>query len=158
MTIVSAQKHHTEAILSLYQQLIHTLASLQPKHFQEGTQHADFIHQIIDADEADILLAVHEHEVVGFAMLQAQSTPHYPMLVPHHYAYLLDLVVAEHMRQRGIAQMLVNACKEWTISRRLAFLELGVLSNNQPALNLYAQQGFEAKTQTMCWTPLPKNS
>ncbi len=153
MNILSAQKHHTDDILRLYQQLIHTLSALQPAYFKDAQQSSNFIHQMIADPQSEILLAVNEQDVVGFAVLQQQTTPPYPMFINHHYAYLLDLVVAEDMRQQGIAQLLLEACKTWTTSRQLAYLELSVLSNNQPALKLYAQQGFHTKMHTMAWTP-----
>lgn len=153
MLIYPAQKTHTAGILSLYQQLTSTMAELQPDYFLAASQDPAFIHSMIEADTSTILVALQDEQVLGFALLQQQATPPYPMLVNHQYAYLLDLVVDQNSRGRGIATQLLDACKAWTIDRQLAYLELNVLSNNLPALKLYEQQGFHTKMHNLAWTP-----
>ncbi|MBP6116981.1 MAG: GNAT family N-acetyltransferase [Neisseriaceae bacterium] len=153
MLIHPAQKNHTASILRLYQQLTSTMAALQPTYFKAACQDPEFIHNMIEADNATILVAVQQQRVVGFAMLQQQATPPYPMFVNHQYAFLLDLIVDQNSRGQGIATQLLDACKTWTTDRQLAYLELNVLANNLAALKLYQQQDFHAKMHSLVWTP-----
>lgn len=129
------------------------MAALQSTYFQACHQDPAFIHNMINADNSTILVALQDQQVVGFAMLQQQATPPYPMFINHQYAFLLDLIVDQNYRNQGIATQLLDACKAWTTDRQLAYLELNVLANNLPALKLYEQQDFHPKMHNLAWTP-----
>lgn len=61
----------------------------------------------------------------------------------------MDLAVTEDSRGLGIGTKLINAAIEWSKEKKLDYVELGVLSNNEGARKLYEKLGFEDVTQLM---------
>ena len=74
-------------------------------------------------------------QILGFALVQQQDTPPFNCIVPHKYAYLMDIVVAPEQRGKGIGKQLIHAVKSWAKSRKMEYIELCVLSQNRNATN-----------------------
>lgn len=149
MNIRIATFSDISAIKTLYRVLFTDMSKLQPKYFKEGDQDTAFLQSILEDNEADIIIAEKENQVIGFALLQAKVTPEYECLVFHKYAYLMDLVVAPKQRGGGTGTKLMNACKDWARSRNLEYLELNVLRENEAAIKLYEREKFREDVKTM---------
>ena len=131
------------AILALYRQLDSALVAMQPEFFCEGPREEDEIRKAIRADDADFLLAARGGAVVGFALVgYAGWTPEFSCVLPHRYARLEDLAVDEAVRGQGVGGELLAAAKRWARNRRLEYLELNVLAQNENAIRLYESQDF----------------
>ena len=138
------------AILALYRQLDSALVAMQPEFFCEGPREEDEIRKAIRADDADFLLAERGSAVVGFALVgYAGWTPEFSCVLPHRYARLEDLVVDEAVRGQGVGSELLAAAKRWARNRRLEYLELNVLAQNENAIRLYESQDFIEATKVM---------
>ena len=128
------------AILALYRQLDTALVAMQPEFFCKA----------IRADDADFLLAERGGAVVGFALVgYAGWTPEFSCVLPHRYARLEDLAVDEAVRGQGVGSELLAAAKRWARNRRLEYLELNVLAQNENAIRLYESQDFVEATKVM---------
>ena len=110
------------AILALYRQLDSALVAMQPEFFCEGPR-----------------------EEVGYA----GGTPEFSCVLPHRYARLEDLAVDEAVRGQGVGSELLAAAKRWARNRRLEYLELNVLAQNENAIRLYESQDFVEATKVM---------
>ena len=111
------------AILALYRQLDSALVAMQPE--RGGA-------------------------VVGFALVgYAGWTPEFSCVLPHRYARLEDLAVDEAVRGQGVGGELLAAAKRWARNRRLEYLELNVLAQNENAIRLYESQDFVEATKVM---------
>ena len=120
------------AILALYRQLDSALVAMQPEFFCEGPR-----------EERD-------GAVVGFALVgYAGWTPEFSCVLPHRYARLEDLAVDEAVRGQGVGGELLAAAKRWARNRRLEYLELNVLAQNENAIRLYESQDFVEATKVM---------
>lgn len=138
------------AILTLYRQLDSALVAMQPEFFCEGPREEDEIRKAIRADDADFLLAERGGAVVGFALVgYAGWTPEFSCVLPHRYARLEDLAVDEAVRGEGVGGELLAAAKRWARNRRLEYLELNVLAQNENAIRLYESQDFVEATKVM---------
>ena len=138
------------AILALYRQLDSALVAMQPEFFCEGPREEDEIRKAIRADDADFLLAERGGAVVGFALVgYAGWTPEFSCVLPHRYARLEDLAVDEAVRGEGVGGELLAAAKRWARNRRLEYLELNVLAQNENAIRLYESQDFVEATKVM---------
>ena len=138
------------AILALYRQLDSALVAMQPEFFCEGPREEDEIRKAIRADDADFLLAERGGAVVGFALVgYAGWTPEFSCVLPHRYARLEDLAVDEAVRGQGVGSELLAAAKRWARNRRLEYLELNVLAQNENAIRLYESQDFVEATKVM---------
>ena len=67
----------------------------------------------------------------------------------HRYARLEDLAVDEAVRGQGVGSELLAAAKRWARNRRLEYLELNVLAQNENAIRLYESQDFVEATKVM---------
>ena len=139
------------AILALYRQLDSALVAMQPEFFCESPREEDEIRKAIRADDADFLLAaggdtdVAVNALVGYA----GWTPEFSCVLPHRYARLEDLAVDEAVRGQGVGGELLAAAKRWARNRRLEYLELNVLAQNENAIRLYESQDFVEATKVM---------
>ena len=141
---------YSRPILALYRQLDSALVAMQPEFFCEGPREEDEIRKAIRADDADFLLAERGGVVVGFALVgYAGWTPEFSCVLPHRYARLEDLAVDEAVRGQGVGGELLAAAKRWARNRRLEYLELNVLAQNESAIRLYESQDFVEATKVM---------
>ena len=76
-------------------------------------------------------------------------TPEFSCVLPHRYARLEDLAVDEAVRGEGVGGELLAAAKRWARNRRLEYLELNVLAQNENAIRLYESQDFVEATKVM---------
>lgn len=131
------------AVDSMYLELFGTMATLQPDYYLKAEQSLDFIESMIQSDGAALLLAEEEGESLGFIIVQQQKTHPYSCVVQHDFAYIIDLLVTEKARGKGIGSRLIEAAEIWAKERNLAYLELTVLSNNIGAKRLYERLAFD---------------
>ena len=137
-----------DAIAALYREQFCTMKDLQPDFFREGAQSKDFIRDIIECNESDILV-ITESVIVGFVLLQTKETPDFPFFIKHTYAYVMDIVMTRDCRGKGMGSILLEEAKKWAIDRELEYVELDVLSNNATAIQFYKKHGFTDKRQSM---------
>ena len=104
---------------------------------------------MIKGKRSDFLLAEKESKLLGFALVQEVETPSFDCVLPHRYAYLMDLVVHPQFRSHGIGTLLLNAVKDWARQRRLEYVELTVLHENAGAIRLYERESFQETMKTM---------
>ena len=150
ITIRPAGDGDIPAVVALYRQLDQALVDLQPEFFCVAPRGEEFVRQAVKAADADYLLAEEDGAVVGFALVNyAGWTPEFSCVLPHRYARLEDLVVGKAYRGRGIGGELLAAAKRWARNRRLEYVELNVLAQNESAVKLYESQDFVEATKVM---------
>ena len=145
-----AAEEDIPAIIALYRQLDSAMVALQPEFFCEAPREVDEIRKAVRADDADFLRAEQDGTAVGFALVYyAGWTPAFSCVLPHRYACLGDLIVDAGVRGQGIGSQLLAAAKRWARNRRLEYLELQVLAQNEGAQHLYESQDFVEATKVM---------
>lgn len=150
MKIEPAMHKDLGAILALYEQLYARMAQLQPQNFRPAQQNEEFLMYSMLGEDSDILIAREDGgRIVGFALIRCQNTPEYPSFIPRRYTMLLDLAVDESHRRQGVGRALLEAVKAWARDKGAEFVELGVLSENLPAIGLYEDFGFIERRRVM---------
>lgn len=150
MTIEPAELPDLPAISRLYEELYGCMAALQPDNFRPGKQSEAFIRSAIEDAEGEVLVARDPTgDVVGFALVRCQNTPDYPSFVSRRYTHLLDIVVTKACRGQGIGKALLTAVEHWARKQGSEFVELGVLSENLPAIDAYESYGFTERRKVM---------
>ena len=150
ITIRPAGEGDIPAVVALYRQLDQALVDLQPEFFCVAPRGDEFVRQAVKTADADYLLAEEDGAVVGFALVNyAGWTPEFSCVLPHRYACLGDLIVDAGVRGQGIGSQLLAAAKRWARNRRLEYLELQVLAQNEGAQHLYESQDFVEATKVM---------
>ena len=149
MTIGLAGGEHVEAIQALYKDLFACSAAYQPLYYQSAEAGEAFLIESMANEKSDILVALEEGAVLGFALVVEQETPPFGCIIPRRYVYLMDLAVDPGHRGKGIGTALIEATKEWGRMRELDFIELTVLEGNENARRLYEREGLVPVMHTM---------
>lgn len=136
-------------IAGLYRQLFSEMAKIQPAFICPGSQDEAFIRSNIESEDADILIYREGEEIVGFLMIQKKSTPPYECYIPHQFAHIMDLVVDQRHRGKGIGTLLLQEAETWSQKRKLEYMDLGVLTGNTAAEGLYKRMGYRDMQKTM---------
>lgn len=125
------------------------MSKLIPDFIKEGDQSTEFIEKTISDENSDILVFEDNGNVVGFILLQAKIRPDFPFMLPGKYCYIMDVIVTENCRNKGLGTALMDSAKEWAKERECSFINLDVLVNNSNAIKLYEKLGFIPKAQEM---------
>ena len=149
LIIRAAEKADVPAVCALYPAFFSAMAAYEPGYFQPGDADRVFLEQLVSGEEGGILLALKDEALLGFAALQIQQAPAFPCMVPHRYAYLMDLAVRPDRQGGGVGTCLLAAARDWTMSQGLDYLELCVLERNRRAKQLYERFGFRTVLHTM---------
>lgn len=111
-------------------------------------RHAAHWQQGIGAANATTFVCERDGEVVGFVtVFQAHEAN--PLLQPVPYARIGAIGVDARCRGAGIGRALMERAQQWAVRRGLSDLRLHVWSFNARALRLYAQLGYEVRSQVL---------
>ena len=149
MKLLLATQKDIPNISPLYRSLFESVAELEPYFFKEAEQDSSFLETTVNSDDSDIIMAVMNDQVVGFALIQLQETPPYNVYQKHQFAYLIDLITKSQHRGKGVATALLEECEAWSKRKGAEYLELSVLTKNSNAYELYLKQGFSEKMTTL---------
>ncbi|MCA9511836.1 MAG: GNAT family N-acetyltransferase [Myxococcota bacterium] len=89
-----------------------------------------------------VIVAEVDGEVAGYAAVWTRFVSDEPDDDPRAHGHLADLVVAAPYRARGIGRMLLRAAEDRVREAGVPVFCLGVKAGNDPALALYASEGF----------------
>ena len=136
-------------VLRLYEDFFAQESELQPAYIAAAKQDEGFLRGVLQNENDELFVAADDGGVFGLALVRAMRTPDYTCIVPHEYAYLMDLYVAADERGQGVGGELVAAAREWARARNLEYLELNVLDNNARAIRFYEKEGFGGAMRTL---------
>jgi len=139
-----------DQIALLFVEQFDAQAKIEPYLMQSGTQSKQFIEDSIMKEDSQIFVAEEEEKIIGFASVYERKTPDIDCVVPHKYAYLMEIIVTEQQQGKGIATRLMNVVKQWARDRKLDYIELNVYANN-PAVDFYIKSGYVEKTKIMMY-------
>jgi len=106
-----------------------------------GEIHYYDIIELIRGKNAEVLVAVVDHEVVGSGY--AKILPAKPYLQHREYAYIGFIYVKPAFRGRGFSQKILRGLMDWAKSRGLTEVRLEVYDGNEIAKASYLKAGFK---------------
>jgi len=133
MNIKIATEENIPQIEILYEELFLEMSKLQPKYIAPAKQDVAFL----------------KNNIAGFLLIQELSTPPYSCIVQYNYAYIMDVIVGGQYQNKGIGSLLLRKSKKWAEERKLDYLELSVLAENNGAFTLYEKHGFKETSRTL---------
>ena len=149
-----AETSDVEAVSVLWVELTRLHAQLDPIWAaREGAQatYQDHLCRLMARPDTTVQVAVASNLVVGYtAALVARPNP---TVKRPSYGLLLDLMVAEGWRLRGVGTRLVQAVERWCRERGLGRLELNVAVANPDAVRFWQRLGFRPYSQ-LFWRDL----
>lgn len=147
----TATKNDHEALAHIASELNVMHARALPDRFRVASDAlpTDYFHSLIDSENATILLAERDGDVLGYAILHIKEAPPIPVSMPRRFAFLSDVVVDEAEQGQGIGRLLMDAAVEWAREQSVSSLELGVFEFNEAAIAFYQHLGFQTTKRTM---------
>lgn len=109
---------------------------------KEGEIHYYDLAELINSPEAEVLVAVIDDEIVGSGYAQVRKADEY--LKHERFAYLGFMYVKPEQRGKRVVQQILDALKEWAVSRGINEIRLEVYNANEAALKAYEKAGFKA--------------
>lgn len=143
MLIRKAIISDTEALLPLYQGSLVHMANLQPRQYREVPQDIAFVQKGIVDENADILVAEENGEIIGLASVFYEELSSKPYRVALNFVELDTLFVSEYHRRKGVGTALFRAAQQWAKERDAQSLQLITLGENTYARQFYERMGMQ---------------
>ena len=125
-------KDFEQGIITAERPMDHTLKPDPISYYDIGA--------MIDANDAEVVVAELDGEIVGSGFAQRKRSRAY--LSPDYHAYLGFMYVAPAHRGRGINQAVLDALLAWARANDLPEVHLTVYPGNAPAIRAYEKAGF----------------
>jgi len=151
MKIRLAEQKDVPQICELYNEFFAYNAQIDPVYCRAGKEFGEYPKSVIESLEAEIIVAeteCKECKLVGFIHIREGKTPPYDALMQNHYAQIIDFMVTESHRKKGIGRKLMDAAKDWSKKRKLDYIELFVLQGAAEEQHFYDNSGFVNVMQT----------
>ncbi|KKX48251.1 MULTISPECIES: GNAT family N-acetyltransferase [Sphingobacterium] len=105
MDIRKATPADLPQIKILYSLLFEQLANYEPDYLQPALQDEAFLQQVVAAaDNFVAFIYTIDGEAKGFAIAKLEESPPYNCFVPLKCMYLMDIVVDQNIRGKGIGK------------------------------------------------------
>ena len=101
---------------------------------------------LAQSENAIILVAENEKEIVGFLLAEKKMTP---WLEEPRIAHIHNFVVSENVRGLGIGKAMMDVFYRECAEQDIQEIKLGVFNKNKIAYNFYEKYGFEPQEQKM---------
>jgi GNAT superfamily N-acetyltransferase len=108
---------------------------------KEGEIHYYDIIELIKNENAEVLVAVVDNEIVGSGYAKILTAK--PYQKHSEYAYLGFMYVKPAFRGQGINQSILHGLIDWAKSKNLTEVRLEVYNENNIAKNSYLKAGFK---------------
>ncbi len=139
LTIRSARQEDLEKLLSFEQDIIKAERPFDPTIRPSPVNYYNLEAMLADPSVA-IYVAEYQGEIISSGYGMEKTARAY--LDHEHYAYLGFMYTVPEFRGLGVNQKIIEALKEWALSRGFNEIRLTVYSDNFPALRAYEKAGF----------------
>ncbi|RFS15070.1 GNAT family N-acetyltransferase [Emticicia sp. C21] len=146
ITVRAAQKDDIETLLTFEQGIVEAERPFDST-LKEGEIHYYDLIQLIENPEAEVVVAEIDGELVGSGYALIKEAKSY--LKHTHYAYLGFMYVKPQHRGQGVNKAILEALKEWAISRNIREIRLEVYDDNTIAKKAYEKAGFKGNLLEM---------
>lgn len=109
----------------------------------------DFIYDIWEFDNSDVIAALRNDVICGFACVEYITQPLSAFKCERSFYHISEFGVDEKYRRQGVATELFEFMKEHAKSKRLDKIELDVWEFNDTAIKFYESLGFRTSWRYM---------
>ncbi|KQL38823.1 acetyltransferase [Bacillus sp. FJAT-25509] len=143
MEVVRAKLEHISEVANLFDQY-----RMFYKQESNLIGAIDFITERIKTQDSVIFLVKEENQSIGFTQLY----PSFSSVSMKKLWILNDLYVTETARQKGVAQLLLNAAKKFAIESNAKALDLQTAIDNKSAQALYEKNGYQVDQEFLSYS------
>jgi GNAT superfamily N-acetyltransferase len=139
ITVRKAKQEDMETLLQFEQGVIHAERPFDIT-LKEGEIHYYDLQQLIDSVDAELLVAEVDNTLVASGYARIENSKVFHKHAKH--AYLGFMYTMPQYRGRGVNSRILEALKNWSLSRNITELRLEVYFDNHPAIKAYEKMGF----------------
>jgi ribosomal protein S18 acetylase RimI-like enzyme len=88
-----------------------------------------------------VIVAELDGEIIGFLLGEIQKRP--PIFKTSRQAFVDSICVREKNRNQGIGSMMLNAFSKWAQEKKMPFIMLNVVVENDAAIGCYRKHGYK---------------
>ena len=150
-----ARDEDLERVNELRRQVNDLHVAGKPEIFRPGfcDELRDYIHVIQEDPQKEIVVAVLEDTVCGFAVLNHVTRPENPFMFERDYLDIDEFGVDENCRRRGAATAMIRFIRDYARQKGYRRLELNMWEFNRGALAFYEAAGFSTYRRYMEMKP-----
>jgi ribosomal protein S18 acetylase RimI-like enzyme len=140
-----------ETLARLWSQVDALHARVRPDYFQAPAgepRSRREVQELLDARDGTVLVCIVDDgkgagQVAGLVEVRLHDTPSDPHLTERRRAHVVDLVVDQPHRRRGIGRALMEAATSWAAQRGATDFVLTVWAGNSEAEAFYRSLGYQ---------------
>ena|ERR1700744_1741788 len=107
---------------------------------KDGEIHYYDLAKMIEAPDVEVIVAELGSEVIGSGYARIVESK--PYLKHPQHCYLGFMYVKPEYRGKSVNNKVLQALKQWALSKSITELRLEVYNENQPAIKAYEKAGF----------------
>jgi GNAT superfamily N-acetyltransferase len=119
-----------------------------PDQFDCGELNANLT-KIIEQDDAALLVAESDGQVVGLAEIYLRHDDPKEPVVARTYGYLQSVAVHEPVRRHGVGRQLLQAAEQWAKSKGAVEIRLDTWEFEAGPLRFYEKSGYHTLSRTL---------
>lgn len=146
-----AEKKDLERVNELRRQVSQVHANGRPDIFRAEfrSEMRDLIYSIWESENKDIIVAVQDNIICGFACVQYITKPESPYSLERKYYQVAEFGVDENYRRQGIGRELFQYIRADAKKKGFNRIELDMWEFNEGALKFYEAVGFRTYRRYM---------
>ena len=151
MIIRFAEENELNRINELRKQVNDLHVAGKPEVFKPGFSQElqDYIYEIWDDPEKEIVVAEKDGVICGFAVLNHINKPENPFMFERDYLDIDEFGVDEAYRRQGVAAAMMDFIREHAVKNGFHRIELNMWEFNEDALAFYEAAGFSTYRRYM---------
>jgi len=150
MKIIRARKEHVQQIIVVWQEFTQFHLDAEPLWNPGENAIGDFEIELIkqiQSDDAMVLVAIEQEEVLGFLIAEIGNQP--PVFRLDRWGIITDLGIKKEYRRNGIGEKMLSEAMNWFAKDNIKLVEVYLLVQNQVATSFWSKQGFRVFSQRM---------
>ena len=113
--------------------------------FERPFTKKDFL-KILRRKDKLYVAALYKEKIIGFAYAQTVPDERYKS---KSVGWLSEIFITKKYREKGVADNIWDEIFEWFKLKKVSFIKLNVLCNNEHAIKVYKKWGFKPYTMIM---------
>lgn len=126
----------------------------RPDIFKDGfcKELQDFIYTLWESDNSDVIVAIRDNEICGFACVDYVEKSESPYNLARRFYHINEFGVDEKYRRQGVATELFDFIKKEATAKKFDKIELDMWEFNDDALKFYESVGLVTYRRFMEFT------
>lgn len=151
VTVRMAKRNELERVNELRKMVNDVHVNGRPDVFRPGFNEElrNHVYDKYDASDSDVIVAVADDVICGFAVVEYIDRPQSPYNNPRRFYHVEEFGVDEKVRRKGVATAIVSFMKEDARKRGFSKIELDMWEFNDGALSFYEKAGFRTYRRYM---------